>query len=384
LKKIFINNFDNKKKYLLLIIIYNNINIFNKFYRNIKSKINLDLFNVVLLNNNFPLSNQTDNYQYETISNENNYTYININKNIGFLNSFIFIEKLFSLHNKNKHMFLFNCEMDSFIKTKITDEHLSEIEQKIQDDCSYLFINNEYWQMIALEQQNQKFTKMIDYDKNKNMTHVQCFFHHPYKTKELDKKLRYSVVKKTISDMIKENNNIYLAEEYKQNFFIYNKIIEDIKFLKRKVIFEYFFYKRVQYYHYKNKNINYNHFTKFEDFLKIKKTSYLKKICFAFIFIKNNEIKENEIYFQNKDILFFVVKKILKDKIKSSDTYLHEERRKKINQFANIIYHRIIKNNKIFSLLMIKKIVNKFLKINGNLKINKKKNIKIVECETNY
>jgi hypothetical protein len=139
------------------------------------------------------------------------------------------------------------------------------------------------------------------------------------------------------------------------------------------------FNKETQNY-YKNKNINYNHFTKFEDFLKIKKRSYLKKICFAFIFIKNNEIKENEIYFQNKDILFFVVKKILKDKIKNSNTYLHEEKRKKINQFTSIIYHRIIKNYKIFSLLMIKKTVNKFLKINGNLKINKKKNIKIVEC----
>lgn len=378
MRKVFINNFDNKKKYLLLIIIYNNINIFNKFYRNIKKKINLNLFNVVLLNNNFPLSNQNDNKHYEIISNENNYTYININKNIGFLNSFIYIEKLFSLHNKNKHMFLFNCEMDSFIETKITNEHLLEIEKKIQNDCSYLFINNEYWQKIALEKQNESFIKMIEYDKNKNMTHVQCFFHHPYKTKELDKKLRYSVAKKTISDMIKENDNIYLANNYKQNFFIYNKIIENIHFLKRKVTFEYFFYKRLQYYYYKDKSMNYNHFTKFEVFLKIKKTCFLKKKFIYFIFVKNHEINENEIHFKNKDILFFVIKKLLKDIIKFSAIYQKEERRKKINQFTNIIYNRIIKKYKIFSLLMIKKTVNKFLKINGDLRINKKKNIKII------
>lgn len=170
MKNVFINNFDKNKKYLLLIIIYNNKNIFNKFYRNLKNKIDFSLFNVVMINNNFPFANEKDDMEYQEICKKNLYTYINTRKNIGFLNTFIFIEKLFSLHYHNKHMFLFNCEMDSFISTKINHEHLLEIEKKLKNDCSYLFFNNEYWQKIAESKQNEKFIKMLDYHENENMS----------------------------------------------------------------------------------------------------------------------------------------------------------------------------------------------------------------------
>ena len=385
-KKVFINNFDNQKKYLLLIIIYGNIRVFKKFYFNLKKKVNTDLFNVVIVNNNFPLSDlKQDDIYYQKLSIKNKYTYINTYKNIGFLNSFIFIEKLFSLHYKNKHMLLFNCEYDSFIKTKITDQHLNEIENKLEDKCSYIFFNNEYWQKIA--DQNQKFIKMINYDQNENMTHVQCFFHHPYKTKDLDRLLRYKIVKKTISDMIKENDNLYLANKGEKNFFIYNEISENLDLLKAKNFLEYFFYKRMQYFYYQNKNIRYNKNTSFEDFLKLKKTFNMKKLFIWFIFKINfsNLINKN-IFFKDENILFLFIKKTIKifykkkyENKKDFNIILYYQKNKtEINRLSKIIYYKILNKNKTFSSFKIKKEIKKQIKIHQMISVNETRNIKTI------
>lgn len=383
-KKVFINNFDNQKKIILLTIIYGNIYVFKKFYFNLKKKLDINLFNVVIINNNFPLSNlEKDDTHYQNICNENKYTYINTYKNIGFLNTFIFVEKLFSLHNKNKHMLLFNCEYDSFIKDKITKDHLNEIENKLKDNCSYIFFNNEYWKNIA--DQNEKFVKMIDYDKNENMTHVQCFFHHPFKTKELDRELRYKTVKKTISDMIKENNNIYLANKYEKNFLIYNSISENLNLLKTKNFFEYFFYKRMQYFYYQNKNIIYDKNITFENFLKLKKTFNMKKIFFWFIFRKDFKLLNNNIFFKDKDMLFSIIKKTIKlfyrqkSLNENKNVFVYYQKNKiDINRLSNFIYYKIINKKNIFDIFYTERFIKKQIKIYKKLSTNETRNIKAI------
>ena len=383
-KKVFINNFDNQKKIILLTIIYGNIYVFKKFYFNLKKKLDINLFNVVIVNNNFPLSNlEKDDTHYQNICNENKYTYINTYKNIGFLNTFIFVEKLFSLHNKNKHMLLFNCEYDSFIKDKISRDHLNEIENKLKDNCSYIFFNNEYWKNIA--DQNEKFVEMIDYDKNENMTHVQCFFHHPFKTKELDRELRYKTVKKTISDMIKENNNIYLANKYEKNFLIYNSISENLNLLKTKNFFEYFFYKRMQYFYYQNKNIIYDKNITFENFLKLKKTFNMKKIFFWFIFRRDFKLLNNNFFFKDKDMLFSIIKKTIKLFYRQKSLnenknvfYYYQINKIDINRLSNFIYYKIINKKNIFDIFYTERFIKKQIKIYKKLSTNETRNIKAI------